>query len=748
MPNIKDEFTTWKNKYKYDDVALDCIMFLANGKGDDSLLGEELSDEAKEYVREKAGINLAKFPYAIPILILTYLRDFEGLDIDEINELVDFEKKDLLNEQFLRIFFVEKELRTAREKICKNIVELIDEDKVAESSVILMEETGGYASLALLKDEEKSILAQVIFQFGMPMFLIASSEEIVDKEKSCAIFKYLYDEMTSGKVDFTNLIHDIAIDSDSLEDSFDDFFERFFNYMIQESEYRFEKDEDMQATIDGIKASYLRYYRNEKGKISPFLFFKDPYQGSKEDKKLIAKAAQDLDESSKETEAVREAMYRVVNKDAAKKLFNLCAQLIKMEQKSREISEMSNICKDDPLFYFAVSLFKNQYLLRGDFEVADLYSEEKSELLKYLHEIFCLLRPKGFYELNENLDKLEKEFSNIESAEQLSKKAVEYKKAKTPQSIEKIIQDFENLRSFLVEFAPESYVVSGDHFFEISQGIEDLIARSKKVITLFTQKYEEIELKQKEEQLKQEKEIELRELQAQIEEIAAQEEGQQRILREVAQEHRDRQEQKRLEAQRQAQIERVARREPKITLKCVDNKGNGQDIVEIADCQLCGDQASGDAEFNKDKYKVYCTGEINEILNGDSDFRSGVCNAISKGFIFAGSRGEEGVKRMNGAVKVEGYSVVEVKLKGNSVVPAFGQDAQRGDIRFCGVVKDGILLITDATTHGKNNIDLGNTAKDIERRIGDKMIQIINGPDLAVQGATAANVKGKNVQRE
>lgn len=179
---------------------------------------------------------------------------------------------------------------------------------------------------------------------------------------------------------------------------------------------------------------------------------------------------------------------------------------------------------------------------------------------------------------------------------------------------------------------------------------------------------------------------------------------------------------------------------------------NGQ-IIEMK-YGFKGNTTFSDEAYTRDSYKVYMVDEVRQLLSvSDSRITEAVSSAINAGFLHAGSRGDPGIKMMDFGGKVSGHTIMEVKLTGSAQIKNFlGEpNVEMGDIRLCGVLKDGILLITHTTLHGEGNRDLRATAGEISQSITRGEITVKPSefvsralPSTAARPSSSARLKEKS----
>ena len=156
---------------------------------------------------------------------------------------------------------------------------------------------------------------------------------------------------------------------------------------------------------------------------------------------------------------------------------------------------------------------------------------------------------------------------------------------------------------------------------------------------------------------------------------------------------------------------------------------------------LKGDKTRADSAYNKSSYRVIITKELYELIrDANNNLSQEIKAAVESGFVPTGGRGRSGVKPMDHSDTVDGYVVIEVKFTGNKLITSFlgNSSVTIGDIRLCGVLKDGVVLISEISQHGKDNSELSEVVKRIRKAIEKKSIEIKPAEVAAERSAAEA----------
>ena len=175
-------------------------------------------------------------------------------------------------------------------------------------------------------------------------------------------------------------------------------------------------------------------------------------------------------------------------------------------------------------------------------------------------------------------------------------------------------------------------------------------------------------------------------------------------------------------------------------ISCGEHSLTNGGLVELQ-WSLKGDKTRADSAYNKSSYRVIITKELYELIrDANNNLSQEIKAAVESGFVPTGGRGRSGVKPMDHSDTVDGYVVIEVKFTGNKLITSFlgNSSVTIGDIRLCGVLKDGVVLISEISQHGKDNSELSEVVKRIRKAIEKKSIEIKPAEVAAERSAAEA----------
>jgi hypothetical protein len=715
MPSELEKFAEWKSKFPnyaasgllewIKDVALETIQSSV-------LFTEqaELSDKSKKYLSDNFGVNMNSHPSVIEFLTYDFLSEVKGFSRPQLSELhLRISNPVSIELLLLKSLFTSQELTPNLSEITKTIHSLIDRDALHKA---FGEE------LAIEEKEDEFALSQIIFYYGGPLFADLKSYPEATKDKARDNLQNLFHEMTRHETDTSQIIHDLLFNPSNLTTSLAEFFEKLPLEILARGELEASLEE-LQQFCQPACALYLQYYQQNP---SLFVTFKPRFS------KRLTKEEIAVLTTQKEGADPTEAAINAVQKSASgnfENIFKLSRELFLLCAKQNLLPETAELTRETVILKFSSELLKQHYDLdgRGKYLTGDF---QMDEVFGFLMESFINVSLKEMHLLETNLEKLRPEIKKLKTKGKISEKAAEYLRlGLSDRTLMFVTECLKPLQEEVKRDLPNALAMCNGAVFNVVEGFQQLIAKSFGVATSFEQKYREVE----QELTESERKLADAEQRLVDEEI--------RQLREVEAEFR----RIHLELQREKDRARSApsRQEISFGERTLENAG----LIEMKGFK--GEKTFADKDYTRDNYKVCITKEMYDLINS-SDKRIGeaVKTAIDAGFLHAKSKGDNGIKPMDHAEKVNGYVIVEVKLTGKAQVGSFLSDPQStmGNIRFCGTLKEGVLLITHATLHGEANAELRATAKNIKECIeGSVEDSSINIQPLSAATKTSAPPK-------
>lgn len=532
-------FTHWKKEMQpyYNEALIDHIPEIAAVDKDMLGLTEELSDGAKKYLLDNFQIDLKATPLALATLVWGYQKNV--LQDPNVSYSNICNQANYYNIEALRLLYAGKQLKPPISLINQGITSLISERKIQEQSQELEEYTNNKLKIEINSSPDNSILNQIIFIFGLPLFIPLGKSP---SDEICAIVNSLYEELVHVKTNATSLISAILDDGPDLKDFISEFFDNFLKTL--QSEYEIE---NAKTICDELNKIYTACYATENTIRDPFIFFKDCYKetATNDDKRKVV----DIDEEKckqdpKYATAARQFIdKKIINKEVYKTLLSICLQLIKIREEKEDIPELGQLYQNTIITKFALTLFKKKYLIHGHTtKMLSEADEEMKALLGSLHHITLFLKGAELSDLQENVDLLKIEFEKITTSKQLTEKATEYTELNLPKKIASLAKMLLDLKKVFDKFDPNCQLIVNDisvtevegsllaestsFLLPLSQSLEELAHLSKEASSLFTNKYREIEAALQEEREEEQAALAsqvILEFKRQAEELATQE---------------------------------------------------------------------------------------------------------------------------------------------------------------------------------------------------------------------------------
>ncbi len=494
-------FAQWKKEMipYYSEDLIDLIAEI--NKDDRSRLDfeQELSDGAKEYLLNNFRIDLKKTPFAIATLIWGYRKNVLGESDVSYSEICS--RANSYNLDALRLLYANKEFETFISPMMQGISSLVSSSKMQEASQEIERSTHGKLKIEVDSAPEKSILNQIIFSFGVPIF-VALGENPSDE--LCYRAKEIYDEMINVETNATALISAILNDTD-LEAPLSEFFDNLREVIYS----KYDGIENLDAICEAFKDGYRKYYAISR---NPFLFFKDYYKESItiEDKKRCAEINEEkYARDPKYASAVRKDIDKIIDQKVYGILQSVFLKLIKIQEGNRDIPEINYLYNNTIVTKFALKLLEKKYFFQES--SIEIYSQADTEmqlLLKALHHITLCLKGSELHDLQENIDRLKKGFEEIKDATQLTKKAEEYRALNLPKKIESLAALLLNIKKVFDKCDPDFQFVVNDvsvtgeedlsleiatYYLPFPQALEELAELSRQAVKLFVDKCCEID---------------------------------------------------------------------------------------------------------------------------------------------------------------------------------------------------------------------------------------------------------------
>ena len=697
LDNIEKKFAKFKEIYPLycSNGLLDYIKDIVVDTNYQTLPNSELpslSIQGKEFLSKNFSINLNQHPSLVGFLADGFYA--AALDEEELKEFRAKIRNPVTFENILldHLFFI-KELSPHIQKIEENLGSLINQEALhrqfPEAKV----------------DGNAQLLSQIIFFFGTPL---------ADDFQDC------YARMIGPDSNVSDIVDDLLFNKGNLPNSlklfFDDLAERA-SFGENEENRKYVKE-----ICDNVQTGFLRVYQESP---SPFVLFKPKYDTrsiTEDEVSVIRDAALDLkqgavdDGSSDFSDPPADLLYfsdkegramanmEKLTRHNSEELSQLSLELLKLYKKQLSIPETQALFARLPIVSFTSELLLNHYEIGNTYNPYCTGDFQLDKILGIAQEAFLIKGGRDVFDLQKYSDSLRPEIKELKTRRKINEKAKEYFESGLHERIANVLEN--HLKPFwreIAECAPYAMAEISGNFFYISQGLEQVIAKTSEIANNFKRRYQEVS---EETSAKQERE-DAAEI-AQQAELTA-----------------------KLEAENAA-----------LKASFADMKSEKQSSKKSAggtDQILCGDKElvtmlwtfkginQQDESFNRPNYKVVMTKEIYALIGkADPRLEEDIRCSVESGFIPTGGRGRPGIKPMEKAEKVNGYVIAEVKLRGGKQIKDFlgNSSLEIGDIRLCGALKDGIFLISEISQHGKNNEELRAKVTKISKEIKDEAITL------------------------
>lgn len=552
--------------------------------------------------------------------------------------------------------------------------------------------------------ENKNFLNQITFFFGEPFFQLYLNNVGGDGSAMSPKMATLYSEMIRPETDFSQVMEDLLFNPENLPNSLTIFFDQLVLDILARDEID-APEQELQDACNETKDFYLQFYQN-----NPSLFELFTPCFNQQASEAVDKINAAQDEYSKEAVEARAAL-RNLTAHVFPPVHDLSLEMLRFYKTQDPSPEFSQLVK------FTSELFKQEYqmgsmarqLYTGDFQ--------QDELLGFIFESHFQIA--DLYSVIGGSEKLRSEIKGLKTTREINDKVDEYFSSGLHQEITQIVETFvKPLYQEMSGMIPYATANVTGQAFDIFQGLEQVIAKSLEIAENFKEKYEEVKKETAEKAVKIAK--------AEAEEEAKRIAELEKII---------------TQSKEMSALKEGTKKSKPISQKIsyndfsLDNGG----LIEM-NWKLKGDKSRGDDAYKKDNYRVLMSKEVYEIIKSSKEVENASELAVQAGFLPAGSKGDTGIKPMDQGEKVGGYVISEVKLTGKKHVKNFMgnvSDVGMGDIRLCGALKEGVLLITNITQHGKNNADLRETAASIAKNLKDKKI-VIEPTALAVEAPSTS----------
>lgn len=727
LDNIEKKFAEFKELYPcyHSNGLLDYIKDIVVDTNYQTLPNSELpslSIQGKEFLSKNFSINLNQHPS-----LVGFLADgFYAAALDE-EELKEFRAKIRNPVTFENIvldhsFFI-KELSPHIQKIEENLGSLINQEALHKQ----------FPEVKV--DGNARLFNQIIFFFGTPLDYFTNSAKRSEgprANKMADVVQDCYAQMIGPDSNVSDIVDDLLFNKDNLPNSlklfFDDLAERV---SFGENE---ENKEYVRNICDNVQTVFLNFYQENP---SPFVLFKPKYDTrsiAEEEVKAIRDAALDskqgtadfesfVDNSSsdfsnppadllyfsdKESRAM--ANMEKLTRHNSEELSQLSLELLKLYKKQLSIPETQALFARLPIASFTSELLLNHYTIGDAYNPYCTGDFQLDKILGIAQEAFLIKGGRDVFDLQKYSESLRPEIKKLKTRREINEKANEYFESGLHERINNVLEN--HLKPFcreIAESAPDAMAEVSGNFFYISQGFEQVIAKTSEIADNFKRRYQEVS-----------EEISLKQEREEAAEIAQQAELTAKLEKEAA-------DLKAFHAEMQSkkQGSKKSAQGGADEISCGDKTLDNAKLVEMQ-WSLKGNNKQDEA-FNRPKYKIVMTKEIYDLISSTANgLGEDIKCAVESGFIPTGGRGRSGIKPMDHSEKINGHVIAEVKLRGNKRIKSFlgNSSVAIGDIRLCGALKDGIFLISEISQHGEHNEELRAKVEKISKEIRDGAITL------------------------
>ncbi|MBT4989989.1 MAG: hypothetical protein HOM96_05595 [Rickettsiales bacterium] len=722
--NLEVKFTELSERYPSyrDNGLLEVIKGVIQTLDYRTLPNSEqgiLSVAARGFLSNHFQVNLNQHPSIVGFLVDTLYAEILGkAELNafrkQLSNPVTFEK--LLLE---RVFF-DKELFADVDKLDGLLSGFVDlqrlQRQIPEAKI----------------DNDARILNQIIFFFGAPFdFYINSAARESDDGHLRGVAQAVqlcYDKMISGDFNIGDIVEDILFWPENLPNSLNSFFDKLaadagFGLSAQDQR-------KISGFMNHLKDILIAYYPEHP---SPFVLLKPRYAenlASESDLLLIWPAVAELKQAEAKASSgcdnqkalnmpaqrpqyfsKKELKFMAVTEKLSSHLSKewqlLSIELLNIYSKQLAIPETREIFGKLPVIGFTIELFLRHYKIGNGERLYRTFNIQLDKILAIVGELHIINGGKDLLGIQTYASRLQQEIKGLKTKRQINDKVAAYFRSGLHDRIINAIEH--HLKPFarvIAEHAPYTIIGGEGGRGGLLSEIDVVIRKTSEISNHFKQRYQEVS-----------DEIVARQEHEELIELTRQAEYSAKLDKEAA-------ERQKVFAEMAAKKE-AAKQQSEIISYGEQSLGNGG-LVELQ-WELKGDQTRADTTYKQDSYRVVITKKLYDLISdAKNSLSQDIKDAVESGFIPTVGRGKSGVKPMDNGEVVEGYVVLEVKLKGSKPITNFlgNSSVTIGDIRLCGVLKDGVFLISEISQHGKNNVDLGNNVQRIKGNIMNGSIEI------------------------